>query len=211
MANTSAGLWPWLALAALGFYHGINPAMGWLFAVALGLQRKSQRTLFISLIPIACGHAVSVALMLGLFLTLGLVVDRVVLARIAAAALILWALFHIFYGHRQRPVVGLQTGLLGLAIWSFLMASAHGAGLMLVPALLPLCGDISASLAIGGPLRTAAAALAMHTAVMLATIALVAALVYNWIDIGFLRRGWINLDCLWVGALLVGGILLLAL
>jgi hypothetical protein len=210
MTNTVAGLWPWFALAALGFYHGINPAMGWLFAVALGLHRKSQKTLFISLIPIAFGHAASAAVVLGLMLMVGLVVDGVVLMRIAAAMLIAWALFHIFYGHRRRPVVGMQTGLFGLATWSFVMASAHGAGLMLMPAIMPLCGKSSPPLTMA-PLTIAIAALALHTAVMLATIALVSALVYNWIDIGFLRRCWINLDFLWVGALLVCGGALMAM
>ena len=139
MTNAPAELWPWLALAALGLYHGINPAMGWLFAVALGLHRKSQRIVLLSLVPIVVGHAAAVAAVLAGVLILGLVADRIVLTRIAAAVLIGWAAWPALYGHRQRPLVGMQTGLIGLAFWSFLMASAHGAGLMLVPALLPLC------------------------------------------------------------------------
>jgi hypothetical protein len=208
MFDTVGGLWPWFAIAALGLYHGLNPSMGWLFAVALGMHRKSQRTLFLSLIPIAFGHAAAIAVMLILFLTLGFVVDRTILARMAGVVLIVWSLFHIFRGHRQRPVVGMQTGLLGLAVWSFLMASAHGAGLMLIPAVLPLCGGAASSLSTGAA-WPAAAALGLHTATMLATIALVAGLVYNWLDVGFLRRGWINLDLLWAGALILCGLVLL--
>src|SRR5947209_12449428 len=141
MTGASSELWPWFALAALGLYHGINPAMGWLFAVALGLHRKSQRIVLLSLVPIALGHAAAVAAVLAAVLMLGLVVDRLVLTRIAAAVLIGWAIWHALYSHRQRPLVGMQTGLLGLVLWSFLMASAHGAGLMLIPALLPLCAS----------------------------------------------------------------------
>jgi hypothetical protein len=203
--------WPWVALVALGLYHGINPAMGWLFAVALGLHRKSQRIVLISLVPIALGHAVSVAVVLAAVLIVGLVVDRAILNQLAGAALIAWALWHGLYGHRRRPVVGMQTGLLGLALWSFLMATAHGAGLMLLPALLPLCSNsvAASTLTSQAAIPIAVAALALHTAAMLATIAVISLAVYNWIGVGFLRRGWINLDLVWIAALLACGIALL--
>ena len=203
--------WPWVALVALGLYHGINPAMGWLFAVALGLHRKSQRIVLISLVPIALGHAASVAIVLAAVLIVGLVVDRAILNHLAGGVLIAWALWHALYGHRRRPVVGMQTGLLGLALWSFLMATAHGAGLMLVPALLPLCSSSGAAspLMSGSAIPIAVAALALHTAAMLATIAVISLAVYNWIGVGFLRRGWINLDLVWIAALLACGIALL--
>jgi hypothetical protein len=207
---TDAGLWPWVVLAGLGLYHGINPAMGWLFAVALGLHRKSRRVVLVSLFPIALGHAASVALVVAAVLMLGLVVDRVVLTRVAAGALIGWALWHALYGHRQAPRVGMQTGLLGLLIWSFLMASAHGAGLMLVPALLPICaGSAPTSQLTFEAIPLALAALVVHTSAMLAAIAVVSLAVYDWIGVGFLRRGWINLDLVWIGALLACGIVLL--
>ena len=139
MPDIPTDIWPWIALAGIGLFHGVNPAMGWLFAVALGLHRNSQRVVLLSLVPIAIGHATAVAAVLIAALVLGLVVDRVVLTRIAAAVLIGWALWHALYGHRQRIRVGMQTGAAGLALWSFLMASAHGAGLMLIPVLLPIC------------------------------------------------------------------------
>lgn len=205
-------LWPWLVLAGLGLYHGVNPAMGWLFAVALGLHRKSQSIVLISLVPIALGHAASVALVVAAILIVGLVVDRAILSELAGCVLIAWALWHALYGHRQRPVVGMQTGLLGLALWSFLMATAHGAGLMLVPALLPLCSSaLAAPLTSDSAILIALAAVGVHTAAMLAAIAVVSLAVYNWIGVGFLRRGWINLDLVWIAALLTCGIALLAL
>ena len=211
MTEAHPELWPWLALAALGFYHGINPAMGWLFAVALGLHRKSQNVVLLSLVPIALGHAAAVAAMLAAVLMLGLVVDRVVVSRIAGVVLIGWAVWHALYGHRQRPLVGMQTGLIGLALWSFVMASAHGAGLMLVPVLLPLCASAApaSTLTADGAASIALLAIGVHTAATLAAIAVISMAVYNWIGVGFLRRGWINLDLIWVGALLACGLALL--
>src|SRR5262249_34288567 len=121
-----------------------------------------------------------------------------------------WALWHALYGHRQRVRVGMQTGLAGLAVWSFLMASAHGAGLMLIPVVVPLCltGTPGAALATGS-FTTGLAALSVHTATMLATIAVVALIVYRFVGVAFLRRGWINLDLIWVAALFVCGVVLL--
>jgi hypothetical protein len=104
--------------------------------------------------------------------------------------------------------VGMQTGLLGLVLWSFLMASAHGAGLMLIPALAPICGSAPAAGAtFGVPL--ALAALAVHSAAMLAAIATVSLIVYDWAGVDFLRRGWVNLDLIWVAVLATCGVLLL--
>jgi hypothetical protein len=99
----------------------------------------------------------------------------------------------------------MQTGFAGLVLWSFLMATGHGAGLMLIPALTPICGSLSADAAV----PTALAALGVHSAAMLLTIAAISLAVYNWIGVDFLRRGWINLDLIWVAALGVCGIVLL--
>jgi hypothetical protein len=205
----TANLWPWLALVGLGLYHGINPAMGWLFAVALGLNRRSRKIVMLSLVPIALGHAASVAVVVAAVLALGLVIDSATLMRLAGILLIGWALWHAIYGHRARVRVGMQTGLLGLALWSFLMASAHGAGLMLIPVLLPLCMGPAQELNPTASLPIALAALGVHTSVMLATIALVALVVYNWIGVEFLRRGWVNLDLVWIAALILCGVVLL--
>jgi hypothetical protein len=211
MSDAPAALGPWLALAGLGLFHGINPAMGWLFAVALGLHRHSQRIVLLSLIPIAIGHAAAVAVVLFAVLALGLFFDWTVLSRLSGAVLIAWAIWHALYGHRRRVRIGMQTGMAGLALWSFLMASAHGAGLMLIPVVIPLClaAAPGQELTAGGSLPIALAALAVHTGTMLATIGVISVLVYNWIGVAFLRRRWINLDLVWTVALLVCGAVLL--
>ena len=206
----SADLWPWLALAGLGLYHGINPAMGWLFAVALGLHRRSQRVVLVSLVPIALGHAASVGAVVAAVLALGLVVDARTLMRLAGIVLIAWALWHALYGHRQRIRVGMQTGLIGLALWSFLVASAHGAGLMLIPVVMPLCITTGQDVTMRA-IPLALMAVGLHTLTMLATIGVIAVVVYNWVGVAFLRRGWVNLDLVWVAALIVCGTALLFL
>jgi hypothetical protein len=212
MNASPAELWPWFALAGLGLFHGINPAMGWLFAVALGLNRGNRRIVLLSLVPIALGHAAAVAAVLLAVLTLGLILDHAMLMRAAAVLLIGWALWHAIHGHRQRVRVGMRTGLAGLVLWSFLMASAHGAGLMLVPILLPICGSAAATPDIdpGAVIPLALAAVGVHSLAMLAAIAAISVVVYDWIGVGFLRRGWVNLDQIWVAALLLSGVVLLA-
>jgi hypothetical protein len=209
MLDIPAGLWPWIAVIGIGLFHGVNPAMGWLFAVALGLHRNSQRVVLLSLLPIALGHAIAIGVVLTAVLALGLVVEGVMPARIAAVAVIGFALWHALYGHRQRVRVGMQTGLMGLALWSFLMASAHGAGLMLVPLMFPICALGTPAAAGSGATVPALAALGLHTAAMLVAIAVISIAVYNWIGVAFLRRGWINLDLIWISALLICGIVLL--
>jgi len=203
---------PWLAVAGLGAFHGLNPAMGWLFAVGLGLHRRSRGAVLAALVPIVLGHALAVAIVVLPVVAFGLFLDHAVLARGAGVVLILWALWHVLYGHRRRVRVGMQAGLAALGLWSLLMASAHGAGLMLLPVVLPLCltGAPGAELTSGGSLATALAALGVHTAAMLAIIAAIAVAVYEWLGVAFLRRGWINLDLLWSGALMGSGALLLA-
>jgi hypothetical protein len=199
--------WPWLAVAGLGVFHGINPAMGWLFAVALGLNRRSGTVVLLSLVPIALGHAAAVLAVVLVVLALGLTIDHALLARLAGAILIAAAGWHALYGHRQKVRVGMQAGLAGLALWSFLMASAHGAGLMLIPVLMPLCLAGSPGIAQSGPV--ALAAVAVHTAAMLATIGIIALAVYYWLGVALLRSAWINLDLVWVLVLAACGALLI--
>lgn len=202
---------PWLVLAGLGAFHGVNPAMGWLFAVALGLHRQSRRVMWLSLVPIAIGHALSIAVVVAAVVALGLVVDRRVLDPLAGAALLGWAAYYALYGHRHRLRVGMRTGMAGLGLWSFMMATGHGAGLMLVPVLVPLC--LSASPAqdafAAGIAPLSLAAVAVHTGAMLVVTAAVAGLVHDWLGLAFLRRGWINLDWIWTAALAMVGLLLL--
>ena len=204
-------LWLWLAIAGLGLFHGINPAMGWLFAVALGLNRGSERVVWLALVPIGLGHALAVAVVLFLVLALGLVLEPGLLRPLAAVMLFGWAGWHVLYGRRHQVRFGMQIGLGGLFVWSFLMANAHGAGLMLIPAVIPLCLAASPAhaLTLGASVPVGLTALALHTAAMLATIGIVSLIVYKWVGVAFLRRGWINLDLLWTIALVICGIVLL--
>ena len=206
-----SGAWPWLALAGLGIFHGVNPAMGWLFAVALGLYRKSERMVLLSLFPIAAGHAMAIATTAILFLLLGTLVDFRAISLVSGAVLIAWAIWHALYGHRHRVRFGMQTGLLGLGAWSFIMASAHGAGLMLIPALLPLCiGGPSGQSLMAGGISIALAAVALHMATMLLATGLTAILVYQWLGLAILKKAWINFDLLWTVMLTLAGAWLMA-
>jgi hypothetical protein len=191
--------------AGLGAFHGLNPAMGWLFAVALGLYAHSRRVAMLSLVPIALGHALSVALVLAGAITLGAFVGHDTLARCCGALLIGWGGWRAWRGHRGRPTVGMRTGLAGLALWSFVMSSAHGAGLMLVPALLPLCSGNAEN---NGTFEAGALALFVHTAAMLGVIGVIsffAMALHERTGLGFLRTGWFNVDWLWSVALIACG------
>jgi hypothetical protein len=210
-------LWPWLTLIGLGAFHGVNPAMGWLFAVALGLHRQRRGVVVLSLAPIALGHAVAVALVALAAVSLDRVLDRRLTSLVLGGLLIGWAIYDWTSRSRHRVRVGMRTGMVGLAVWSFLMATAHGAGLMVVPALLPL-GQLAASHShsaghamITGSVAIALAAVAVHTLAMLVVTGIIAVVVYEWVGVGFLRRGWINLDLLWTVALIATGLLLLAM
>jgi hypothetical protein len=205
-------VWPWLTFAGLGAFHGLNPAMGWLFAVALGLHRQSRAIVAASLLPIVIGHAASVAAVASMLVIAGYLVPSQVV-RIGSGLLLLgWAAYHWRFGHRHRVRFGMQVGLWGLAAWSFLMATAHGAGLMLWPALMYTC--LSGGTAETGQAWRVAATLAgigIHTLGMAATTAIIAVFIYEWVALDLLRRGWLNLDLLWTGALVAtGGVLLLS-
>jgi hypothetical protein len=206
--------WPWLALAGLGVFHGANPAMGWLFAVALGLHRRSRAVVLASLIPIAVGHALAISLVVVSVLALGMVVDLRALQLAAGIVLIGWAIYHQLYGSRHRVRVGMRTSMVGLGIWSFVMASAHGAGLMLVPVLLPLAHfepGHGHHIMPGASFPVALAAVCVHTLAMIAVTGGIAIAVYEWVGLAFLRRGWVNLDRLWTGALVATGSILILL
>jgi hypothetical protein len=205
-------VWPWFALAGLGMFHGVNPAMGWLFAVALGLHQRSRAVVLIALIPIAIGHAAAVAMVVFAVLALDMFIDECAIRIASGGVLIAWAFRHWLFGARHRVRFGMQVGMIGLAMWSLLMATAHGAGLMLVPVLIPLCLSPTAAqeLTASGSLLTGLAAVGVHTFSMLATTCLVAVAVYEYCGLAFLRRGWINLDLIWTMALLGTGLILVA-
>ena len=201
--------WPWLTVAGLGAFHGLNPAMGWLFAAAIGLHRGGRKAIASALVPLAAGHALAIALVAGLFVSASAFLAAGLLTRAAGGVLILWALARIFYGHGYRVRFGMTAGLAGLFAWSFLMATAHGAGLMLMPALAPLCLAGGAGLQASSSYFTALAAVGLHTGSMLLVMALCAFAVYEVSGIGVLRNLWINTDAIWTLALLAAGVILL--
>ena len=207
MSNLS----PWLLLIALGAFHGLNPAMGWLFAVALGLYRQSRTTVLVSLIPIAIGHALAIAVVVYVVIVLGMAIDAPAFRILSGVLLIAWGLYHLLYGHRHRVRIGFKTRLVGLAVWSFVMATAHGAGMMLIPVLMPLehMGEHAHYMPATHSLWIASLAVLVHSLAMLAVTGIVALVVYEWVGLDFLRRGWINLDLLWTAALIGIGLWLL--
>ncbi|HEU4377736.1 MAG TPA: hypothetical protein VFR73_04135 [Hyphomicrobiaceae bacterium] len=211
MSAVATDIWPWLTFAGLGAFHGLNPAMGWLFAVALGLHRQSSSVVLTALVPIAAGHAASIVVVAGLLAMVGYLVPHDLVRMGSGTLLIAWAVYHWRFGHRHRVRFGMQVGLLGLAAWSFLMATAHGAGLMLWPALMHTCFIGTGSGQVGGfgPLAITLAGVGIHTLAMLATTAVIAGIVYAWLGLGLLRRAWLNVDVVWMAALVGIGTLLL--
>lgn len=162
-----SGLLPWLAVAGVGALHGLNPATGWMFAAARGVRTGDSGQALRALAPIAAGHAASVALVAGA-VALGLVTERAMLQWVAGVLFAGMVLHHLWrrMGRRARQ----PAGAAGLALWSCMMSTAHGAGLMLVPALIPLClSDTPArELTASGSMTMALAAVGVHTAAMLA-------------------------------------------
>jgi hypothetical protein len=185
--------------------------MGWLFAVALGLYRQSRKTVLISLIPIALGHAAAIAVVVYAVIGLGMAIDAWAFRILSGVLLIAWGVYHLLYGHRHRLRIGLRTGLLGLFAWSFVMATAHGAGMMLIPVLTPLTagGEHAHHMPATNSLMLASLAVLVHSLAMLVTTGIVALIVYQWAGLDFLRRGWINLDLIWTAALIGIGLWLL--
>jgi hypothetical protein len=181
-------LWPWLAVAGAGALHGLNPATGWMLAAAWGVRSRNRAQALRALMPIAIGHAASVALV-GAAVVFGLSMDRVVLQTLAGGLLVVVAVAHL--SGRTPTVTHAPAGHAGLALWSFMISTAHGAGLMLMPALIPLCmGDASArEITASNSMTFLLAAVGVHTAAMLAVTGVIAAGVCRGFDAGaFLLR-----------------------
>jgi energy-converting hydrogenase Eha subunit E len=204
----------WLTLAGLGAYHGLNPAMGWLFAVSLGLQHGERRAVTRSFLPIAIGHELSVVIVAALVLGLGVVADPAVLHIGAAAVLIGFGLWRFARPRAHPRWTTMRVNRRELTLWSFLMSSAHGAGLMVAPVLL---GGAAASaseghdlaMASSSPVDVAAVGVALHLVAMVAVMATVALVVYTKVGVEILRRAWVNTDALWAGAFVLAGIITL--
>jgi hypothetical protein len=201
--------WPWLTYAGLGAFHGLNPAMGWLFAVALGLHRQNRCILWLALLPIGLGHALSVGAVALVFLWVGGLVDGWAFRICSALVLIGWALYHWRFGHRHRVRFGMQVGLAGLFLWSFLMATAHGAGMMLWPVLMPLClSSGTVAVPVRNTLAAGLAGVGVHTLAMLSVTAVIAVAVYEWVGLQVLRKAWLNIDVLWIAAVAATALLI---
>jgi hypothetical protein len=191
-------------MIGFGAYHGLNPGMGWLFALALGLQQRSERAVWRSLLPISIGHAVSIVLVAALVLAAGHLLSIATLRVMTAATLLTFGIVKLLTYYRHPRWVGMRVGMRDLFLWSFLMAAAHGAGLMVAPSLL----EISA--AEGPPASWTSGAgvllaVVLHTLSMLAVMAIVAAVVYRKLGLKILRKSWINFDLIWAAALLAVG------
>ena len=203
----------WLTLAGLGAYHGLNPAMGWLFAVSRGMQQRSRRAVLSSLLPIAIGHELSLVLVAAVALVAAATIDVGVLHVVAAVLLLAFGVFRFVKPRAHPRWTRMRVNGRELTLWSFLMASAHGAGLMIAPVLLGIEGAAAASagshdhsplgVASSSSLLEAAAGLAIHVAAMLAAMAVVAVVVYEKLGVEVLRRAWINTDQLWAGSFVV--------
>jgi hypothetical protein len=218
------GFWPWLAVFALGLFHGVNPAMGWLFAVALGLQEHKRAAVLRALVPIALGHALSIGIIIAVVLVARISLPHSALKYSAAAILFAFGLYRLFRS-RHPNWVGMRVGFGDLTLWSFIMASAHGAGLMLIPLFLksadaPLAtspmsshmhsmssfgfGNVSSPSLLTG-------SIAIHTFGYLLATGSVAMLVYEKLGVGLLRRAWFNVDLFWMLALMIAGLVILFL
>jgi hypothetical protein len=196
--------WDVGALLALGAFHGLNPAMGWLFAVWIGLQRRARGALLGALGPIAAGHAASMALTVLVVEELRILASDTALRFSGAAALVSVAAWRIVRSHRHPRWVGMRLKQRELALWSFLMSTAHGAGLMLIPVVAGMGVSSRHDMIMPSSFGTLAGAVLIHTIAMVAVGGAIAVAVYEFVGVGVLRRGWLNLDRLWPYALGAG-------
>lgn len=208
----------WLILLLLGAYHGINPGMGWLFAVARGLQEKKTSAVVRTLPPIALGHGFAIALTVGLAAALEVVLPLNLLQALVALFLVGLGVY-LLLRNRHPRWGGMQVGFRDLTIWSFLMASAHGAGLMLLPVILNMPGEHTATAHSGmtahllhaetasASVHPYLAAVTIHTAGYFLVMALVALIFYRYLGLFLLRKAWVNLDLIWAGALITTGLI----
>jgi hypothetical protein len=202
----------WVTLAVLGVYHGINPAMGWLFAVSRGMQEKSRRAVLRSLVPIAIGHEASIALVAVLVLGLSTTTDPMALRVGAAVALIAFGVFRFIKPRAHFRWTTMRVSDRELGMWSFLMSSAHGAGLMVAPVILGLRasqGHDDMAMLSGGPIDIAAVGIAVHVGAMIVVMGAIAFFVYERVGLQILRKAWLNTEQIWAGAFILAGLVTL--
>jgi len=212
--NLDATMWSWAAMAGLGLFHGINPGMGWLFAVALGMQERCSRAVWRAMAPLALGHGLAIGVAVGAALLIGAALPPRLLIWPVAALLIGMGAYR-FLRCRHPRWAAMRVGPGRLTLWSFLMASAHGAGLMVLPFFLGIAVPAEAAHChAGGHLHggwTALAATGVHSAGYLVMTAAAAVLVYRKFGLRLLREKWVNLDLIWSAALVLTGFLTLLL
>jgi hypothetical protein len=197
----------WVALVLLGAFHGINPGMGWLFAVALGMQENRAAAVWRALLPLGVGHACAIALAIALAFTAGAVIPPGTLKWPIAVFLVGLGIRRLLR-HRHPRWGGMRIGAAGLTLWSFLVATAHGAGLMVLPIWLRLPAQSDAHAAhmhAAADVSSGLSITAVHGASYLLVTTLIAWLVFTRLGVGLLRRSWINLDVIWAAALIVSG------
>lgn len=188
------------ALLALGAVHGLNPGMGWLFAVALGLQERDRRAVWRAFPPLALGHAAAIALAVAAAAVAGQLLAREQVKWLVALSLIGFGLYRLM--RHNHPRGGMRVGARDLAIWSLLMATAHGAGLMALPFVM----EGGSAHGHAGPEMSGAWATLVHSSGYLLATMLVAVVVYEKVGVGILRRLWMNVDLVWAAALVVTGV-----
>jgi hypothetical protein len=207
-------IYSWLTLAGLGAFHGLNPGMGWLFAVALGMQQGSRRAVWRAMLPLFGGHALAIGGAILLAALAGIVVSPEA-TRWPVAVLLVALGIRRLYRHTHPRWAAMRVGLCGLTLWSFLMATAHGAGLMVLPVFLNMsahgAGPACHGKLPGSDAMAAFEATLVHGAGYLLTTALAAWIVVDRLGLGVLRKAWINLDLIWAVALIATGILTVAL
>jgi hypothetical protein len=213
------GAWPWIVLALLGAYHGLNPAMGWLFAVALGMQERRRSAVVRALWPIALGHELAIVLVAVLVLGLGLLADSSALHLGAGIALIAFGVFRFVKPRAHPRWTTMRVNRAELTWWSFLMSSAHGAGLMVAPVLIGAGAaeaeagsrDHALDAVRSGAMSVPESALgiALHVGAMIAVMGVIAVVVYEHVGVAVLRKAWINLDGVWAAAFVLAGLLTL--
>jgi hypothetical protein len=205
----------WTAMIGLGAYHGINPAMGWLFAVALGMQARRASAMWRALPPLALGHVLAVGVVVAVFAGAGVVLPLQLVKVVIASMLVTLGIYRL-WRHRHPRFGGMQVGFRDLTIWSFLMASAHGAGLMVVPFVIGTGDSVSALAAshldhartvVASTAWIDALAVGLHSLSYVLVSTSIAWIVYRKLGVAFLRVAWFNLDWMWAGALVVTGVL----
>jgi hypothetical protein len=207
--DTATALW-W-AVVASGIYHGVNPGMGWPLAVSAALMDRAHGSLFKALLALAGGHLIAMAAILFPFTALLFLAEWQREIQVGASLLVIALGVYLLF-NRSHPRFLARVPPSRLALWSFLAAMAHGAGLMLVPIYLGICrtietdtGHAAAATLMTGNTGIAAVVAVVHTLAMTVSGGALAYGVYRWLGLRFVSRSWFNLDLVWALSLVLVG------